>query len=132
MMKTFFLFSILVVTVCCHGVSKSTTESTGTLHQPSGDSSITIKANNSFSINLVIQPGSGFSWVRKDSSYKYVRFDGEQFKNREDAEGGSGVQIFNFRAIAKGKDTVSLIYVQPFNKPFPANAVVKTFIISII
>jgi predicted secreted protein len=93
---------------------------------------IVVKTDSVFSIKLQCSAGAGFSWQLTDSSFKGLQYLGQDFANMStDKDGQDGIQTFHFKALKAGDDAIQFVYVQPFIKPRPADAKLKSFAIKI-
>ena len=97
---------------------------------PSQDT-IRAKIGSTFILSLRCNAGAGYSWQLVDSSFHgTLQYLKEDFKNlAPDKDGGDGMQLFHFKALQAGRQTIRFIYVQPFKKPWPSNAPAKTFFV---
>lgn len=93
------------------------------------DTTLNVHLGETFHIRLRCAAGQGYSWQLTDSASTKVRQEGRQtFETLPDSKAGSdGIQDFPFKAIRAGRETLTFIYVQPYNKPYPANAPRKTW-----
>ena len=100
---------------------------------PSADTTLNVHPGDTFQIRLRCAAGQGFSWQLTDSAFTKIRQAGPQtFEPLPDSKPGSdGIQVFHFKALQTGRETLHFIYVQPYNKPYPANAPRKTWHIDI-
>jgi len=97
------------------------------------DTTLNLQTGDTFHIRLRCAAGQGYSWQLTDSSFSKVRQEGKQtFETLPDSKAGSdGIQVFPFKALKVGHETLTFIYGQPFNKPYPASAPRKTYHIQI-
>lgn len=126
---------LLALFACANNVHDKT-KTMNQQHMPADSSSqnkIRVKVNSYFTIQLKCNAGTGYSWQLSDSSFKEaIQYLKQDFKNlTPDKDGGDGMQIFHFKGLQKGTHAVRFIYVQPFKKPWPSNAPVKTFFVDI-
>lgn len=88
-----------------------------TLTASANKSNVTLKAGDTLSIELASNPTTGYSWQVNQVDAKILQALGEpQFSlgGKEPIPGAGGTETFQFKAIANGKTTLTLIYVRPW------------------
>lgn len=85
------------------------------------DSIIQVMVKMEFSIILVSNPTTGYSWsftVPLDD--KVITLTGDEFLPPDNLrKGAPGKQLWTFRAVGEGETTISLEYVRPWEKGKP-------------
>ncbi|MEA1927971.1 MAG: protease inhibitor I42 family protein [Candidatus Auribacterota bacterium] len=98
----------------------------------SNDSTIEAAAGEEFSIILVSNPTTGYSWsfaVPLDETI--IKLTEDKFIPPDNLrKGAPGKQLWTFQAVAEGKTTISLEYIRPWEKGKPP-VKTKTFSISV-
>ncbi len=80
---------------------------------------VTLKVGDTLSVELASNPSTGYSWQVSQDDEKVLAPLGEpQFSlgNKTPVPGAGGTQTFQFKAAGKGKTTLTLIYVRPWEK----------------
>jgi predicted secreted protein len=96
------------------------------------DTVIRVRANDSLVIRLSCNPGTGYSWLLPDSlPEEHLLYRTQSFTQGADKPGAAGIQTFYFQTGRPGRVRLRFLYVQPFNKPYPAHAKDTTFYILI-
>lgn len=79
---------------------------------------VTVAAGDSFTVTLCSNPTTGFQWIEAAtiSDQTVVEQIGHQFIAPEDEElvGAPGKDVWTFRALGKGKGTISMEYGRPW------------------
>lgn len=81
-----------------------------------------IGVNESFQVELDSNPSTGFAWkwINKDSVLIVELFDNEYIPNTPVLTGSGGKEIWKFRGIKSGIDTIKLEYCRSWD---PASTV---------
>lgn len=88
-----------------------------TLTSKDNKSNVTLKVGDTLSIELASNPSTGYSWQLNQDDVQVLQPLGEpQFSlgNKTPIPGASGTQTFQFKAVGKGKTTLTLLYARPW------------------
>lgn len=107
-----------------------------TLTNSDNNSNTTLKVGDTLTVVLNSNPSTGYSWKVSAVDEKVLQPVGEpQFSlgSKTPVPGAGGTQTFTFNAVGKGKTTLTLIYVRPWetnvtptpNDVFTANVTVE-------
>lgn len=107
-----------------------------TLTNSDNNSNTTLKVGDTLTVVLNSNPSTGYSWKVSAVDEKVLQPVGEpQFSlgSKTPVPGAGGTQTFTFNAVGKGKTTLTLIYVRPWetnvtptpNDIFTANVTVE-------
>lgn len=88
-----------------------------TLTAADNKSDVSVKVGDTLTIELASNPTTGYSWQVSGNDAKVLEQAGEsQYKlgSGTPMPGSGGTQTFTFNAVGKGKTTLTLIYVRPW------------------
>lgn len=86
---------------------------------------ITVKVNNSFTVELGTSMGTGYSWVLADSSWvNYLSLDSVTVKNNaEGKDDGQDLQVFHFHSHVKSNTILHFVRKRPWESNDKADKV---------
>ncbi len=117
-MKTkMFIFLVLIIFISCSEKE--------VINNPDFiKSEYEIAVNQSFQINLVSNPTTGYSWkwTNKQSVTVVDTFNFGYIPDKPMLDGSGGKEVWNFRGIKTGTDTIKLEY----NRSWDPNSTVDT------
>ena len=136
MYKIIAAFLVMLCTIACANTVQNKINSMSEksrVEDSASQDKIRVKVDSIFTIPLKCNAGAGYSWQLADSSFAgYVKYLKQDFQNLSpEKDGGDGLQTFYFNALQAGKAQIKFIYVQPFKKPWPADAPQRGFSIII-
>ncbi|HEY4198618.1 MAG TPA: protease inhibitor I42 family protein, partial [Mucilaginibacter sp.] len=109
-------FALVFFCVFCHFAHGQT---------PPTDS-LTVKLGHTFTVRLDSQPSTGYSWLLTDSldkkQIRQIKVPYMISPKKGLPPGAAGKQVFTFKAIKQGADTIHLAYVRPWQKGIPRDA----------
>lgn len=91
------------------------------------NSSVSLKVGDTLTVALASNPSTGFSWKLSANDAGVLQAVGEpkfELGNKTPMPGAGGTETFTFNAVGKGKSTLTLVYVRPWEKtvtPTPPN-----------
>lgn len=88
-----------------------------TLTNSDNKSDVALKVGDTLTVELNSNPSTGYSWQVSQVDEKVLQQAGDaQFSlgNKTPMPGAGGTQTFTFQAVGKGKTTLTLIYVRPW------------------
>jgi predicted secreted protein len=130
-MKTLFFLTFLGILACSQSLP---TQKKDPIVVTTCDTSVTIRPNESFTIQLPAQIGTGFSWrvgAQTDPSVLLPPSEEVVTKTSTDErDGRAEVQVVKLTAANKtGTSTVTLHYQRPFDKTTPP---AKTCVVTVV
>ena len=88
-----------------------------TFNEMDAGNTVTAEFNHNFDVQLDSNPTTGYQWQLARHDAKFVQMVGTpQFTPKSVRIGGSGVETFTFKALAKGKTTLDFEYLRPWEK----------------
>ena len=118
-MKKYILLGIFFISILS-GCNEERTDS-NTVANTSG--TITTKVGVNFVINLESNITTGYSWRLVEPETGILELVGNEYQpyeNTGNMVGSGGTEIWTFKAIDKGKTTITLEYVRPWEKEVPS------------
>ncbi len=98
-----------------------------TLINSDNNSDVSVHVGDTLTVKLVSNPSTGYSWQVTAYDTQVLQQVGEaQFDlgNQTPMPGAGGTETFTFNAVGKGKTTLTLVYLRPWEKdttPTPQN-----------
>jgi predicted secreted protein len=92
------------------------------------EENITLKKGQEFTITLDSNPTSGFKWVPAFNTYTINIISHDFQPNSPIFVGGSGKDIFTFKAIGSGTTVLKMVYKRSWEQQFVAE---KNFFIDV-
>ena len=93
---------------------------------------INVKSGDLFTLTLVSNPTTGYSWQVMEIDNTVLLQDGEpeykQSPRSEGLVGAGGTETFHFKAVGSGKTTLSLGYMRPWESVPPS----QTFTVQVV
>ncbi len=116
------LVLLLAVMVAVGCSSASASNNSLILHQTDSGKTFTVKAGDTIKVTLPGNPTTGFTWqvVAPSGKALYKQLGDAVFKADSTALGAGGALTFEFQAMAKGEDTMKLVYSRPWESVPPA------------
>lgn len=76
------------------------------------------KAGKTFAVTLTSNPSTGYSWgLAAEPDKKLVTFVKSNYTHgKSNADGAGGTETWTFKAVAKGKTTITLEYLRSWEK----------------
>jgi inhibitor of cysteine peptidase len=91
---------------------------------------VEVRVGHVIEITLAGNPTTGYRWEVADPANGVLEQIGEpQYAADSDALGAGGKFTFRFRAVAKGRAALRLVYHRPFEKSAPPE---ETFTVTIV
>ena len=81
---------------------------------------VEIRLGDSFTVELKSNPSTGYGWKMKDfpAEPRILEMKSENFTApRGELCGAPGKQVYRFSAASRGKTTLHLLYLRPWEKP---------------
>ncbi len=105
-MKMSLLFLLFVMNLHCSGMKNLQ------------DTTIVVDSGSDFELRLPSQIGTGYRWQLADSlDSRYLSLSNRRYADgTSDLDGGEEVEIWTFRALQKGKTTITLFYQAAWQK----------------
>lgn len=98
-----------------------------TLTNSDNNSSVSLKVGDTLTVALASNPSTGYSWQLSADDVQVLQPVGQpefELGNKTPIPGAGGTQTFTFNAVGKGKTTLTLVYVRPWETdvtPTPPN-----------
>jgi len=81
---------------------------------------VEIRLGDSFTVELKSNPSTGYGWKMKDSPTepRIIEMKAESFTAPQGVScGAPGKKFYRFSAVSRGKTTLHLLYLRPWEKP---------------
>jgi inhibitor of cysteine peptidase len=81
---------------------------------------ITVKKNAQFTIELDSNPSTGYTNIITELDPTFIKNIKKEYKPQQTKPGligAGGIDLFTFKALKKGKTTLVIEYVRPWEKP---------------
>jgi len=117
---TVFVMTCLLILFMSHGCAQESVMKKKKVFSGS-ETPFAMKIDDEFVLTLESNPTTGYRWQFADKpDEKIVRFISSEYKAPETKlVGAGGNEVWTFKAAGKGKTTINLIYVRPWEKDTP-------------